>query len=95
VSLLLKLLDNFLMPDDVPPIKSDSSDDWVYALPGRKDDKQLHRLALANAEAEGVCVGGGGGGRLALDNAEAGGLCVCVWDVRPWLMLRLEVCVYV
>jgi len=83
------------MPDDVPPIKSDSSDDWVYALPGRKDDKQLHRLALANAEAEGVCVGGGGGGRLALDNAEAGGLCVCVWDVRPWLMLRLEVCVYV
>ena len=37
----------------------------------------------------------GGGGRLALDNAEAGGLCVCVWDVRPWLMLRLEVCVYV
>ena len=28
-------------------------DDWVYALPGRKGDKQLHRLALANAEAEG------------------------------------------
>mmetsp|Transcript_6712 Transcript_6712/g.17964 ORF Transcript_6712/g.17964 Transcript_6712/m.17964 type:complete len:329 (+) Transcript_6712:470-1456(+) len=54
VSLLLKLLDNFLMPDDVPPIKNDGTDDWVYTLPGRKDDKQLHRLALANAEAEGV-----------------------------------------
>eukprot|EP00983_Pelagomonas_calceolata_P028628 896519-Pelagomonas_calceolata.AAC.1 len=56
VSLLLKLLDNFLMPDDVPPIKNDGTDDWVYTLPGRKDDKQLHRLALANAEAEGECL---------------------------------------
>lgn len=32
----------------------DCAPDQVYSLPGRKDDKQLHRLALANAEAEGV-----------------------------------------
>lgn len=41
------------MPDDLPPIREDGTDDWVYALPGRKDDKQLFRLAAANAEAEG------------------------------------------
>jgi hypothetical protein len=53
VTILVRLLDNFLMPDDLPPIREDGSDEWVYALPGRKDDKQLFRLAAANAEAEG------------------------------------------
>ena len=52
VRVLVKLLDNFLMPDDLPPIME--GDEYVYSLPGRKDDKQLHRLALANAEAEGA-----------------------------------------
>jgi hypothetical protein len=50
---MVRLLDNFMMPDDLPLIREDGTDDWVYALPGRKDDKQLFRLALANAEAEG------------------------------------------
>ena len=50
---MVALLDNFMMPDDLPPIREEA-DKWVYALPGRKDDKQLHRLALANAEAEGA-----------------------------------------
>eukprot|EP00798_Chlamydomonas_sp_ICE-L_P002710 gene2710-12580_t len=50
LDVLVKLLDNFIMPDDLPPIGPD--EDYVYKLPGRKDDKQLHRLALANAEAE-------------------------------------------
>ncbi|KAL6762773.1 hypothetical protein V8C86DRAFT_3130507 [Haematococcus lacustris] len=53
VSVMVRLLDNFMMPDDLPPIREDGSDNWVYALPGRKDDKQLFRLALANAEAQG------------------------------------------
>ena len=48
----MQLLDNFLMPDDLPPIGEDEQ--YVYSLPGRKDDKQLYRLMLANAEAEGV-----------------------------------------
>lgn len=54
VSVMLRLLDNCLMPEDLPPIREDGSDDWVYALPGRKHDKQLFRLAAANAEAEGA-----------------------------------------
>lgn len=49
----VRLLDNFLMPDDLPPMREDGSDDWVYQLAGRKHDKQLFRLAAANAEAEG------------------------------------------
>ncbi len=53
VSVMLRLLDNCLMPEDLPPIREDGSDDWVYSLPGRKHDKQLFRLAAANAEAEG------------------------------------------
>lgn len=44
------------MPDDLPPIGEDEQ--YVYSLPGRKDDKQLYRLMLANAEAE-------GGGKVA------------------------------
>ena len=52
LGVLVKLLDSFLMPDDLPPIGE--GDEYVYSLPGRKDDKQLHRLALANAEAEGA-----------------------------------------
>ena len=48
----MQLLDNFLMPDDLPPIGEDEQ--YVYSLPGRRDDKQLYRLMLANAEAEGA-----------------------------------------
>ena len=51
LGILVRLLDNFLMPDDLPPIGEDEQ--YVYSLPGRKDDKQLYRLMLANAEAEG------------------------------------------
>lgn len=29
VGVLVALLDNFLMPDDLPPIADDGSDDWV------------------------------------------------------------------
>eukprot|EP00955_Chlamydomonas_euryale_P079782 363340-Chlamydomonas_euryale.AAC.6 len=52
VGILARLLDSFLMPDDLPPIGPDEQ--YVYSLPGRKDDKQLHRLMLANAEAQGI-----------------------------------------
>ncbi|KAG1660824.1 hypothetical protein FOA52_010249 [Chlamydomonas sp. UWO 241] len=52
VAILVQLLDSFLYPDDLPPIGADEQ--YVYSLPGRKDDKQLHRLMLANAEAQGV-----------------------------------------
>lgn len=51
VVILVQLLDTFLMPDDLPPIGEDEQ--YVYSLPGRKDDKQLTRLMLANAEAQG------------------------------------------
>jgi hypothetical protein len=53
VLVLMRLLDNFLMPDDLPAMRADGQDDWVYSLPGRKQDKALLRLAAANAEAEG------------------------------------------
>ena len=52
VGVLIKLLDNLMMPDDLPPVGSDEG--YIYNLPGRKDDKQLMRLMMANAEAEGT-----------------------------------------
>jgi hypothetical protein len=74
---MVRLLDNFMMPDDLPPIREDGTDDWVYALPGRKDDKQLFRLALANAEAEGGFQGWGVGGRVHGKSADTSWSVVC------------------
>jgi hypothetical protein len=69
VGILVKLFDNLMMPDDLPPVGSDEG--YIYSLPGRKDDKQLMRLMLANAEAEGTPLpppdaSGGKGGKGAV-----------------------------
>lgn len=57
--LLARLLDNFLLPEDLPLVGP--GDEWVYAL-DHKDIKQLSRLALAQAEAEGVPDSSAGAG---------------------------------